>query len=87
MSTRGYLVTNDFILFDKADKTWALSRRCTHLGCKVHYLEDKDIIQCPCHHSQFDPQTGQPLKGPAKKELSALEVEKRNSSPFYVITT
>ncbi len=87
MPTRGYIVTSDFILFDKAGTSWAISRKCTHLGCKVNYLEDQEIIQCPCHQSQFDPTTGIPLHGPAKEKLAKLDVEKRDSSPFYVITT
>lgn len=87
MPTRGYIVTSEFILFDKAGTSWAISRKCTHLGCKVNYLEDQGIIQCPCHNSQFDPETGVPLQGPAKKELTKLDVEKRDSAPFYVITT
>lgn len=87
MPTRGYIITSDFILFDKAGSSWAISRKCTHLGCKVNYLEDQNIIQCPCHHSQFDPTSGVPLQGPAKKELPKLVVEKRDSAPFYVITT
>jgi len=87
MPLRGYIVTSDFILFDREGESWAVSRKCTHLGCKVNYLEDQDIIQCPCHHSQFDPTTGTPIQGPAKKELAKMEVEKRDSAPFYVVTT
>lgn len=87
MPARGYLITGDFILFDKNDEVRAFSRKCTHLGCKVNYLEDQDIIQCPCHQSQFSSTDGSPLRGPAKKALVKFAVEKRESAPFYVITT
>ena len=87
LTQRDYLITSDFILFDRDDDVWAFPRRCTHLGFKVHYLDDQDILQCPCHHSQFHARTGSPLKGPAKKDLVILEVEKRDSAPFYVVTT
>jgi len=83
----GYLLTQDFILFDREDKCWAVSRRCTHLGCKVAYLEEQDIIECPCHQSQFNPETGMVLRGPAKKPLTFLPVEKRDEEPSYVVTT
>lgn len=83
----GFLVTREFILFDKNERCWALSRKCTHLGCKLNYLEEKNILECPCHQSQFHPETGVVLKGPAKKQLSFFPVEKRDSDPLYVVQT
>jgi cytochrome b6-f complex iron-sulfur subunit len=83
----GYLITRDFILFDKGDLCWALSRKCTHLGCKLHYSETKDILECPCHQSRFHASTGDVVKGPAKKPLRVFPVEKRENSPYYIVTT
>lgn len=83
----GYLTTGQFVLFDRNDQWWALSRTCTHLGCKINYHEEQDILECPCHQSQFDARTGAVLKGPAKKPLVFLPVEKRQSNPLYVVTT
>lgn len=83
----GYLVKNDFILFDTKDNCWALSRRCTHLGCKLNYHEEKNILECPCHQSQFNAQTGKVVRGPAQKPLIFLPVEKKETSPIYVVTT
>ncbi|TKB28093.1 Rieske (2Fe-2S) protein [Desulfopila sp. IMCC35006] len=83
----GYLVTTGFILFDRDNKCWALSRTCTHLGCKLNYQEDKDILECPCHQSRFNVETGQVVKGPAQKPLTFLPVEKRQDDPLYVVTT
>ncbi|MGB3213085.1 MAG: Rieske (2Fe-2S) protein [Desulforhopalus sp.] len=83
----GFVATSDFILFDREDKCWALSRKCTHLGCKLNYHEDQDILECPCHQSRFNVETGEVIKGPAKKSLSFLPVEKRPDDPFYVVTT
>jgi len=83
----GYIISQDFILFDKNDLCWALSRRCTHLGCKLHYSETEDILECPCHQSRFHASTGEVLKGPAKKSLTLFPVEKRESSPYYIVTT
>ena len=83
----GYLITRDFILFDKNDLCWAISRKCTHLGCRLHYSETKDILECPCHQSKFHASTGDVVKGPAKKPLTLFPVKKREDSPFYIVTT
>ena len=87
VSTGGYLVTDDFVLFDRDGGCWALSRKCTHLGCRLTYHEDRDIFECPCHQSQFHARTGEAIRGPAVKPLVFFPVEKRESDPFYVVTT
>jgi cytochrome b6-f complex iron-sulfur subunit len=71
----GYHAERDFLLFAGTNKKkpFAVSRTCTHLGCRVSYLEDKEIIECPCHQSRFMP-TGEVVSGPAKRNLTMLEV-------------
>jgi len=83
----GFIVTPDFILFDRGNKCWALSRKCTHLGCKLNYHEQENILECPCHQSQFIVATGEVAKGPARKPLSFFPVEKQGREPFYIVTT
>lgn len=82
----GVIVMKDFLIFDKGDTCWALSRKCTHLGCKINYLEERDILECPCHQSKFNAVTGAVLEGPAKKPLHFYPVEKRDNDPLYVVT-
>jgi len=82
----GVIITSDFILFDKNDACWALSRKCTHLGCKLNYLEEIDILECPCHQSKFNSETGAVLEGPAKRSLHFYSVEKRDNDPLYIVT-
>jgi Rieske Fe-S protein len=84
--TNGVMVTADFVLFDREGQCWALSRTCTHLGCKLNYHEEQDILACPCHSSQFAVTSGEVLQGPAKRSLPFFPVEKRDSEPFYVVT-
>lgn len=55
------------ILTRTGTKISALDTRCTHKGCAVR--PKGGVIECPCHHSQFDAQ-GQVLKGPAKQPLA-----------------
>ncbi len=72
----GVHAERDFFLFAGPDRhtAWAVSRTCTHLGCRVNFLEDKQLIECPCHQSRFTPQ-GQRLAGPAQKNLPVFPVE------------
>ncbi len=69
-----FATEREFILFVDADTSWAVSRKCTHLGCRVHYLEQTKTIECPCHQSRFS-QKGIRLSGPAKKNLPIFPVE------------
>lgn len=82
----GVLSTTDFILFDREGTTWAVSRKCTHLGCKVSFHEQGNYLECPCHQSQFSAD-GKVVRGPAKTNLAVYPVEKRDSAPYYRITT
>ena len=81
----GVLAVKDLILFDRDNKTWAVSRKCTHLGCKLNYHEIGDYLECPCHQSRFSP-AGLVVNGPAKRDLQIYEVEKREKPPYYVVT-
>ncbi|OQX18151.1 MAG: hypothetical protein BWK76_08520 [Desulfobulbaceae bacterium A2] len=64
----------DFILFVGEGEAWAVSRRCTHLGCTVGFRELEQVIECPCHQSRFSPR-GQRLAGPAARDLPSFPVE------------
>ncbi len=85
----GYHAGRDFILFTDPAQPFAVSRTCTHLGCRVSYLEDKQIIECPCHQSRFT-RHGKVLHGPAKRDLPtlAVEIRKKNDGTIknYVVT-
>lgn len=67
------LMENDFFLFPDPDKPWAISRICTHLGCRVNYSSGEEVLVCPCHGSRFHTD-GKLLKGPADKDLPSLPV-------------
>lgn len=54
----------------------AFSAICTHQGCKVlPDAESPQVLECPCHRSEFDTYTGEVLKGPAEEDLPEFEVE------------
>jgi len=86
----GYHAERDFILFaGDNDSPFAVSRTCTHLGCRVNFLEDKQLIECPCHQSRFTPR-GKLITGPAKKDLPSYKVETKETPEgvvsSYVVT-
>ena len=64
---------HDFLLFVGTEGARAVSRRCTHLGCRVNFRKELSLIECPCHQSQFSPE-GTRLAGPAKENLALYPV-------------
>ena len=55
----------------------ALSRKCTHLGCTVPWVEQDQIFACPCHASAFDI-TGSVVSPPAPRAMDAYPVSIEN---------
>ncbi len=55
----------------------ALSRRCTHLGCTVPWVEADRRFACPCHGSVFDI-TGEAVQAPASRALDRFAVSIEN---------
>ena len=57
------------------DNVTAYSNVCTHQGCAVEITErdGRTTYGCPCHGSHFDPVTGKPYGGPAKKPLTDFQ--------------
>ena len=62
---------HSIIIVKEKDKILVLDNTCTHLGCKVKYIKEKNYYQCPCHKSIFNIY-GKVIKGPAKKDLKRL---------------
>ena len=51
----------------------ALSRKCTHLGCTVPWVEKETRFACPCHGSAFDI-TGSVINSPAPRPLDIYPI-------------
>ena len=56
----------------------AISRKCTHLGCTVPWVEDDNRFACPCHGSTFDI-TGSVVQAPAPRALDLFPVTIENN--------
>ena len=74
----------EFVLFQEDFGSYAVSRTCTHLGCRINYLEEKSIFLCPCHQSRFK-KTGAYISGPAKKDLPRFQVKVLENGEGYVV--
>jgi glycine/D-amino acid oxidase-like deaminating enzyme/nitrite reductase/ring-hydroxylating ferredoxin subunit len=60
---------------DEAGGLHAVSARCTHLGCLVHFNDAERAWECPCHGSRFGTD-GAVLQGPANKPLERREIDR-----------
>ncbi|NTV15402.1 MAG: Rieske 2Fe-2S domain-containing protein, partial [Desulfobulbaceae bacterium] len=49
----GFIIEADFIIFDHPGAPVAVSRTCTHLGCRLNFNEQENLLICPCHQSRF----------------------------------
>ncbi len=64
---RGYLVKVD-------DDVLAFSEVCTHLGCRVPYVDENGRFECPCHGSKFT-REGDYIEGPAPRGMDEYATE------------
>jgi rieske iron-sulfur protein len=63
-----------------ADGVLAFSAICTHQQCTVtDWLKSSQVVQCPCHQSQYDLRHGaKVVGGPAPRPLPALPLKVGN---------
>ncbi len=58
----------------EGDQFRVLSSRCPHIGCVVRWDNEKQLLRCPCHGSEFA-DDGKLIKGPAKQGLQVYPNE------------
>jgi len=61
----------------------ALSNICTHLGCRVRWIEDQSEFFCPCHNASFD-KRGDVVSGPPPRPLDRFQVKVENDQLFVL---
>lgn len=69
-----YVEGKRVFIVKKGGQIKALSAICSHLGCTVNWVPANDRIECPCHGSNFDKETGKVLAGPAPRPLDWYEI-------------
>lgn len=74
----GWIVNEEqltvYVLTDDGRTYIALSNVCTHLGCRVRWVEDQQEYFCPCHNGVFD-KVGRVVSGPPPRPLDQYPVK------------
>ncbi|MEJ2549751.1 MAG: ubiquinol-cytochrome c reductase iron-sulfur subunit [Anaerolineales bacterium] len=74
----GWIVNEEersvYVLTEDGRDFVAMSNVCTHLGCRVRWIEDREEFFCPCHNGVFDKQ-GSVVDGPPPRPLDRYEVK------------
>jgi glycine/D-amino acid oxidase-like deaminating enzyme/nitrite reductase/ring-hydroxylating ferredoxin subunit len=65
---------------DEQGELHAVSAKCTHLGCVVHWNSAERSWDCPCHASRFGTD-GTVLHGPAPSPLAAIDLAPEGTRP------
>ena len=65
---------------DDAGAVHAVSARCTHLGCLVHFNDAERAWECPCHGSRFAVD-GSVIQGPANRPLERKDLSEQPATP------
>jgi Rieske Fe-S protein len=60
----------------------AFTAVCTHAQCTVSTVSN-NVIQCPCHGSQYSAKDGSVLRGPAPSPLAAVTFKVSGSTITY----
>lgn len=60
----------------------AFTAVCTHAGCTVASVSN-NVIQCPCHGSQYSAKDGSVIQGPATQPLASKTVSVSGSTITY----
>ena len=61
----------------------AMSNVCTHLGCRVRWLDDDEQFFCPCHSAAFN-KNGTVASGPPPRALDQFELSVEGDQLFIV---
>ncbi len=81
-----YPGANDPAILVRAEdgRYYAYSRKCSHLGCSVHFNRDLHRLQCPCHQGAYDAKNGSVLRGPPQRPLNQIFLQMRGSEVWAV---
>lgn len=61
-----------YVLTSNGQDYVVMSNVCTHLGCRVRWIPEKDGFFCPCHNGVFS-KDGNVVDGPPPRPLDRFE--------------
>lgn len=79
----GKIAFAGYAVKDVAGKLNVFAINCSHLGCSVNLVSDRQRFECPCHGSIFN-LDGQVIHGPAAYPLSNLDW-KQGTTPDQIV--
>jgi Rieske Fe-S protein len=79
----GVVLSSDTVVLTRGSTgpVHAFSAVCTHQGCLVNQVSD-GTIDCPCHGSRFNAETGAVVAGPAPRPLPAVAITVRDGGVY-----
>jgi len=84
----GWNVTEEelavYVLTENGSDFTAVSNICTHLGCRVRWIDGKDQFFCPCHNAVFA-KNGEVVAGPPPKPLEKYPVKVENDQLYILV--
>jgi quinol---cytochrome c reductase iron-sulfur subunit, bacillus type len=83
----GWIVNDEeisiYVLTENGRDYIALSSVCTHLGCRVRWINEQGEYLCPCHNGIFDKE-GLVVSGPPPRPLDRYEVKVEDDQLFVL---
>jgi Rieske Fe-S protein len=83
----GWIVNEEeisvYILTENGRDFVAMSNICTHLGCRIRWIEDREEFFCPCHNGVFD-KDGGIVAGPVPKPLDRFDTKVEDNQLFVL---
>lgn len=62
----------------------SISNVCTHLGCRVRWIDEQQQFFCPCHNGVYDKQ-GNVLAGPPPRPLARYELNIKDEDIYIKV--
>jgi nitrite reductase/ring-hydroxylating ferredoxin subunit len=73
----------EILVINQNMKFYCLEARCTHAGAPLAEGElENGVLKCPWHGSRFKIETGEVVRGPAKKQLPIYYCTVKENSLF-----
>lgn len=74
-----------YVLSENGRDFIAMSNICTHLGCRVRWIEDRVQFFCPCHNGVFA-RDGAVVSGPPPRPLDRYDVKIEGDQVFILVS-
>jgi menaquinol-cytochrome c reductase iron-sulfur subunit len=85
----GWIVNEEeltvYVLSEDSRNYIAMSNVCTHLGCRVRWIDDQGEFFCPCHNGVFD-KVGVVVSGPPPRPLDRYPVKVENNVIYVKVS-